>query len=257
MAEKIAIANAKGGIGKTSTSVNTADALIHAGYKVLMVDLDPQGNSTSMYKAVVEDETTMYDLLKKEATAKEAIQHTAFGDIIPNETKTQNLAGEIQNQLGGFNILKKALKEVEADYDFIIMDTPPAVGIFMTLALTAADYLIVPMFPNKFSVDAVVPMRNAIADVKDNTNEKLNVLGLLLCNYDGRKNSSKFTKENLNEIADVLNTKAFETVIGTDSAVENAQNEINSLFESYPKCRAVSDYLAYVKEIIDRINQQK
>lgn len=254
MAIKIVIANNKGGIGKTSTSINLADIYTRSGYKVLVIDADPQGNTTSTFGAKTEDTYTMCDVLQEQCEPREAIQQTAFCDIIPNEIVTENLQLQLTSQIGGINCIKKIARKVDKDYDFIIIDTPPAGGLFMQAALTAGDYLIIPIFPSIYSMDGLANMAGVINKIIEETNENLKVLGILLCKYDGRTSTSKDVWEQLKSIAEMLGTESFDTKIGTDENINKAQGERASLFDKYKSSRGANDYVALAMEIIDKMN---
>ena len=151
MAIKIAIANQKGGVGKSTTAINIADVLRLDGNKVLFLDLDPQRNSTTTYGAKIDGENTIVDVLKKDCTAAEAIQHLPLGDIIAGDPLLAQEKTYFDSKLAKELLLKKALKDVEDDYDYVVMDTPPDLGIYMVNALAAADGCVIPMKADKYS----------------------------------------------------------------------------------------------------------
>ncbi|MBP3195511.1 MAG: ParA family protein [Butyrivibrio sp.] len=267
MAIKIAIANQKGGVGKTTTAVNLADALKHFNYKVLFVDLDPQHNSTSTYGAQIEDENTIVDLLKKDCSAKEAIQETPLGDIIAGDGLLATEENYFNSQKARERILKTQLKEVEDDYDFIIMDTPPNLGIYMVNALTAADGCIIPIKAEQYAIDGLGLLIDTINEVIELLNENLKIYGVLMTCYDSRNGLDVGIKEALPEVGEANGFKTFNTQIRVSQDVKKAQairdsededgNPIKanrSLFENFKSSNAAVDYVNFTKEVLEEIN---
>lgn len=253
MAIKIAIVNQKGGVGKTTTAINIADALKHCDYRVLFADLDPQSNSTSTYQANVEGEYTMYDVLDGKCEAAEAIQNTQFGDILVGDPALSELEFKLMQRPNGFMAVKKALKSIEDNYDFIIMDTPPNLGVFMGNALTAANGIIVPVLAEKYAVDGLNKLIETYNDVLESTNPELKIYGVLLTAYDSRTKLGKDTWKLLPEIGENYGFHVFRNPVRTCQNVRDAQSEQVSLFEQYGSCNAAIDYANVVKEILEEV----
>lgn len=253
MGKVIAVANQKGGIGKTTTGLNTADALIHCNYHVLYIDCDAQCNSSSSYGAVIEDQETLSDLMTGVRTARECIQHTEFGDIIAGDSNLPGVEVSLMNKPGGFTKLKKAIKEIRDDYDFIIIDTPPNLGTMMLNALSAADGVIIPVKADKYSIDGLNLLLNTISDVKENTNENLEIYGVLLTSYDSRTSLGTSMWEQLPAIGKANGFHVFRHPIRTCQAIVDAQAEGTSLFEKAPSSNGAIDYAEMVHELLTEV----
>lgn len=262
MATKIAITNAKGGVAKTTTALNIADALMYIGYKVLFVDLDPQSNSTSVYEGSTtrsDDEKTLFDLFTDFTTnnrinsIRDYIRNTDFGDIVPGDYRLADMDGAIITKPKGTKVIKDALKSVEDDYDFVIMDTPPNVGAYMRNAIRAADGCICPVLPKKFAIDGLGQLLNTIDDIRDDGNENLKVYGIVLTIYDQRNAQDKAIKEELPSLGTNFGFKVFETSIRTCQDVEKALAECKSLFRTRGNSNGAVDYANLVKEILEVI----
>lgn len=253
MAIKIAIANQKGGIGKTTTALNVADALKHSGYDVLFLDVDPQCNSTGSYNAIIEGENTLYDVLEKKCEPEDAIQHTAMGDIIPGDPALSEIENKLLTSIGGYNSLKKIIQKIEDKYDFVIMDTPPNLGIYMIAALTAATGIIVPMKAEKYAIDGLRSLIRTINDVMENSNPELNIYGILLTAYDIRNNLDRDTWQRLPSVGDNIGMNVFSRPIRICQAIKNTQSEMTSLFDAEPSSTAAIDYAEIVKELLEVI----
>lgn len=247
MAEIIAVANQKGGIGKTTTSLALTDALNMMGKKTLYVDLDPQCNGTGNYRAKVEGVGTLYDLLVNGDT--DCIQTTKRGDIIAGDPLLKEAAKQIDGAAATFK-LKKGLSEIRKQYDYIILDTPPALSILLTNALTAADRVIIPLTTDLFGLQGLTQLRDTIAEVQEFTNPELKVDGLLLVKYKERTNLTKEVLASLPEYTKLLNTKVYETKIREAVATQEAQAARESLFTWAPASTTAEDYLNLLKEVI-------
>ncbi len=250
MAKKIAISNQKGGVAKTTTALCLADALIHCDYSVLFVDLDAQCNSTSVYEAIVDDQCTVADLLKSKCTVQEAIQKTEMGDIIAGDPALAGIAPELDREINRYELLKEALEPIENDYDFIIMDTPPGEGLYMLNAFFAADGTIIPLTGEKFAVDGLAKIVQTIDSVRKHGNPELEIYGVLMNKYDGRKRLDKMIWKELKDVGEEYGFKIFEQPIRVCQEVGNAQADHVSLFEMNPNCNASLDYAALAKELL-------
>lgn len=267
MAIKIAIANQKGGVGKTTTAINIADALSHLGHKVLFIDMDPQSNSTNTYGAKINDENTIVDVLKKDCTSKEAVQSTPLGDIIPGDPLLSQEKFYFNSHKAREYVLKRTISDLDDVYDFIIMDTPPDLDIYMINALTACDGIIVPITATQYSVDGLGLLIETVNDIVEELNPDLKIYGVLLNVYDMRTDLDKDVLESLPLVGEKYGFRSFNTPIRTCQMIKKVQsirqteeekkNGIipnRSLFDNYPKCNAAIDYVNLVKEIMEVIN---
>ena len=262
MSIKIAVANQKGGIGKTTTALNLADGLVHIGYKVLFIDLDPQRNSTTTYGAQIENTNTIVDVLKKDCKAKDAIQHMPMGDIIAGDQLLIQEEMYFNSLKARENLLKRQIKEIEPEYDYIVMDTPPNLGVYMINALTAADGCIIPIEAESYAIDGLSLLIDTVNEVVDALNEDLKIYGVLLNKYDARNKLDRMIMEALPEVAKQKKFYAFQTVIRISQAIKNVQslgpgeeadNRVTnrSLFQAYPTSNAAIDYANFIKELLE------
>ena len=252
MGRIIAIANQKGGVGKTTTSINLSSCLAEKGKKVLAIDLDPQGNMTSglgVDKDVVDN--TVYELILGECSIKESISKTVVENltIIPSNV---NLAGA-EIELLGINdkeyILKTAVDYIKDDYDFIIIDCPPSLNMLTVNAMTTADTVLVPIQCEYYALEGLSQLIHTINLVQERLNPKLQIEGVVFTMYDVRTNLSNQVVDTVKEN---LDTKIYSTMIPRNIRLAEAPSygmHIN-MYDS--KSAGAESYRNLAKEIIDR-----
>lgn len=242
-----AIINQKGGVGKSTTAHAVAAGLSLKGYRVLAVDMDAQMNLSYTYRADTEGATVL-SMLLGEATAKDVIQHTEDGDIIP-ASKALAGADAFISSTGKEYKLREALEPVKKSYDYIILDTPPALGILTINALTACDSIIIPAQADIYSIQGIAQLVETMRPVQKYCNPALRIEGILLTRYSNRTVLSREVAEMIEQQATVLGTKVFHTTIREAVAVKEAQITRNSLYRYAPKAKVTEDYRAFVDEL--------
>ena len=245
--QTIAVINRRGGVGKTATAHALGSGLIQRGFKVLFVDLDSQSNLTFDLGTKPQALTSM-EVLTGTATAEETIQHTAGGDIIPASPSLAGADATIDGT-GKEYRLKEALEKVKG-YDYIIIDTPPALGVLTVNALTSSTLAVIPAQAEIHSLQGIGLLNETIEAVKRYTNPKLKIAGILITRYNGRAILSKQMRDSLEERARELKTKVFNTPIRECIAIKEAQALQTDIFTYAPKSNAVEDYNALIEEII-------
>lgn len=250
MKEVIAIINQKGGVGKSTTAHALGAGLSLKGFNVLYIDLDAQGNLTYTLGATASGLNSL-DLLSKAATAAEAIQNTGQGDII---AASPALAGAdtVITAVGKEYRLKEAIEPLKEKYDYIIIDTPPALGILTINALTACTGAVIPAQADIYSLQGISQLHSTIQTVKQYCNPSLKVKGIVLTRYSSRAILSREVAEMIEETAKRLDTKLYNTSIRENIAVKEAQARQQDIFTYSPKSNAAEDYKALVDEIIER-----
>lgn len=242
----IAVANQKGGVGKTTTSLALAGGLRRRGYNVLLGDLDPQANATDVYGAAVEGVATMYDLLVDGDT--DCIQTTELGDIIAGDLALKD-AGRALDGVSAAYKLRKGLAKIQG-YDFIILDTPPTLSVLLTNALTAASRIVIPLTPDRFGLQGLIQLGDTIADIREYTNPTVIVDGLLLIRHDRRTHLGRDVAEQLPSFAGLLDTKMYNTTIRECIKVREAQAATQCLYTWAPGSTTAQDYEAFIDEFL-------
>lgn len=250
----ITLANQKGGVAKTTTCNALASGLLHKGYRVLAIDLDPQCNlSLSCGADILSLENTIYNVFKGESSTSSIVIKIPIGyDLIPGGL---DLAGADMEftQLGREKLLLKALLPIKDNYDYIIIDTPPTLGILTANALIASDYVIVPMAADIYSLQGLSQLNGFIQNVHENGNPHLQIAGLLITKYNSRQNISKILIEQIENAAEQLQTKVFTTHIRESVAIRESALLQSDIFKEVPKANATVDYNQFIDEFLGGI----
>lgn len=248
----IAVSNQKGGVGKTTSATTLAYGLKLRGKKVLLVDCDPQGNSTDTWRAKSsEGFPTLSDLLFTNEPAESCVQHTEIGDILAGDPVLEDADKHLKGVAGYFR-LKKRLEPLMALYDHIILDTPPNLGILLQNALIAAEGVIVPVTCGRYSLQGMGRFIETVDDVRAQPNPDLEVLGMLLVKYAGRTVLAREVTTGLPELTKKLGTGVFDTKIRRTEEVEKAQANRVPLQRYSPEATAAVDYDALIDELEGR-----
>lgn len=247
MSTVIAVTNQKGGVGKTTTSSALCGVFTSRGKKVLAIDLDPQGN-LSFSLGAADDKYTIHDVLKGDVSLEAAIQKTKNCDVIASNILLSGSELEL-TAVGREYILKEKLAPVLNRYDYIILDTPPALSVLTINAYTAAQDLIIPMTPEILSLQGISQLKDTIFAVKKYYNRSLNVRGILLTKYNPRILLTQEVEELAGIVAAQLESVVLNTKISSSVAVAEAPAHQKTITRYSPKTKATKDYFALVNEL--------
>lgn len=246
----IAAGNQKGGVGKTSTIQTLAAALAALGQRVLTVDLDQQCNLTSCYMEP-SSMASVYDLLLNKKEAAQCIRGVAERiDLIPASNMLSAIEIDLGNKAGNQVRLAKALQKVKSGYDFILIDTPPALGLASINAYTAASEVIIPCQADLFSIQGLDMLSDTISAVKEYCNPRLRIGGILLVRYNHRTVLGREIKALLHKIAENFETKIYCAAISECIAVKEAQINRTDVISYKPYSTAALDYKAFADEVL-------
>lgn len=243
----ISIALQKGGTGKSTTALNLAGILGSQGNKVLLIDLDDQGNST--YASNVDPEYSITNVLTSDVKIEDAICHSKYYDLLAAD---EWLANVERDENFYSDTLKKYIDHIIDKYDYIIIDTPPALGNLSINALAASKYVIVPCDPRPFALQGLGRLNDTLQEVKT-INPELEVLGVLLVKYSERSNLNKAVKGMVEDFTKEMGTTLFKTMIREGVAVPESQIMREPLVDYAPKSNPLKDYEAFTEEVKERI----
>lgn len=246
----IAIANQKGGVGKTTTSVNLGACLAYIGKRVLLVDVDPQGNATSgigIEKALVEH--CIYDILVDDVDVKDVIKQTAVEnlDIIPATIQLAGAEIELVPTISREVRLKRALESVKHHYDYMIIDCPPSLGLLTINALTASDAVLIPVQCEYYALEGLSQLLNTVRLVQKHLNTDLMIEGVLLTMLDARTNLGIQVIE---EVKKYFQDKVYKTIIPRNIRLSEAPSHGQPIIIYDPRSRGAEVYLDLAKEVV-------
>jgi chromosome partitioning protein len=248
MARKIAITNQKGGVGKTTTALGLAAAFHLKGKKVLLVDLDTQGNASAALGLILEQDTfTLKDLLSEKTETSKYIIATDFLDIIPSNNSLKDIEQDLV-QNNNFDSLKRCLAPVESNYDFILFDCPPSINVFTINGLVAADEFIIPVDVGYFAILGLKQLLEEIEQIKQKLNPSLSLTGVLASKLDKR---TKLSDQVLESLKNNFQDTFFKTTIRVNIDLVRAQIANESIFKFSPKSTGAQDFLSLSEEIIN------
>lgn len=251
--ETICIFNQKGGVGKTTTNINLCSYLAMQGKKVLTVDIDPQGNTTSglgFDKKKIK--VSMYDLLTSDISIRDTIKECELVNnlyLIPSKMELAGAEVELINRENRENILKEKLKEIEGEFDYIFIDCPPSLGILTINALTAADSVLTPIQCEFYALEGVGQLVNTIQLVKKSLNKTLEIKGVILSMYDNR---TKLCNEVVSEVKKYFNDKVYKTTIPRNIRLAEAPSFGLPIMLYDDKCKGAEAYEELANEFLER-----
>ena len=249
----LAVCNQKGGVGKTTTASALMSGLTEKGYRVLGADIDPQTNLTISTGAEVKG--TAFEMLigrdgniTDKIDAADAITETPTGDLIPSSDQLAN-ADLYLKKRGDEYMLKNAIDTIRGEYDFMIIDCPPSLGILTMNAIKAADYVIIPAQADGYSLFGISELSQTIEDV----NPDVKVAGILLTMFNGRTRIAREVSELLDQLAAKLDTKVFDTKIRSSVKASEIQFHPVGLFKYAPRATVTQDYAAWIDELLQSL----
>ncbi len=256
MGKIISVANQKGGVGKTTTTVNLGTILAKKGKKVLLIDADPQGNATSGLGVEKEVENTTYDILVNDTTMEETIQDSSIKNLKVCPAN-MNLAGaevELVSMMSREQRLKSKLDEIKDKFDYILIDCPPSLGLITLNSFTASDSVLIPVQCEYFALEGLGQLLNTIERVKKYLNKEIQIEGALLTMYDARTNLSN---QVVKEVKKYFNDKVYKTVIPRNVRLSEAPSYGMPITEYDARSKGAKSYVKFAREFLKENDEER
>ena len=249
MGKVISVANQKGGVGKTTTTVNLSTLLAKKGKKVLLIDTDPQGNATSGLGVDKDVELSVYDILVGDTTFEETVQETAIKNlkVCPSNISLAGAEVELVSKMSREQRLKAKLDLVKDQYDYILIDCPPSLGLITLNAFTASDSVLIPVQCEYFALEGLGQLLNTVNLVKKHLNKNLEIEGALLTMYDARTNLSN---QVVKEVKKYFEEKVYKTVIPRNVRLSEAPSYGMPISLYDPRSKGAKAYEKFAKELL-------
>ena len=249
----IVVANQKGGVGKTTTAINLSAALAQRDYKTLLIDLDPQGNASLTFVDPRSQSHTVYELLvDREVKIQQAIQASESDklDVISARISLANADSKLIGEFDSYYRLKDKLEGLDGEYDFVVIDTPPTLGILTVNAMVAGTHLIVPVQASYFSLEGTADLLDTYDRIRNRPNPNLKFLGVLITLHDKR---TILAREVTQEIREKFRDRVFDTMISKSVRLEESPAHNQSIFTFAPRSSGALEYYKLAQEVVDRV----
>ncbi|RMF30318.1 MAG: ParA family protein [Bacteroidetes bacterium] len=246
----ISLLNHKGGVGKTTSAINIGAGLVELGKKVLLIDLDPQANLT-VALGVPRQRNTIYEAIRGESELHPYTVKPNM-DVVMSTLDLSGAEMELINEAGREFILRELFEPVREDYDYIIIDCPPSLGLLTLNALTSSDYVYIPLQTEFLALQGLAKIKQVIDKVKFRLNKKLEIGGVIATMYDSRKVLNRDVVETIKKY---FGDKVFDTLIRDNVALAEAPAQRKDIFDYSPNSAGAEDYLSLCREILQRTNQ--